>query len=110
MKLSDSLTYRQLTAFFIPLGISASLTSVTHVIINGTLSRGENAAFIIACYAIAMSIFGILERPAIIFRQTSSTLVQDQKAFKLLSKFFINVLIGIMAINAVISFTPIGKW
>src|SRR5690625_2714802 len=96
--------------FFIPLGISSSLTSVTHVIINGTLSRGENAAFIIACYAVAMSLFGIIERPMVIFRQTSSALVHDRKAFKLLRKFFIYILLTIMSISTVIAFSPIGTW
>src|SRR5699024_12093737 len=89
--------------FFIPLGVSASLTSVTHVIINGTLSRGDNAAFIIACYAVAMSLFGIIERPIIIFRQTSSALVHDRKAFKILSRFFIYVLFTIMLISSIIA-------
>src|SRR5690625_7994846 len=83
------LSYRQLSAFFIPLGISASLTSITHVIINGTLSRGEDAAFIIACYAVAMAVFGIIEKPMIVFRQASSALVTDKRSFKLLGIFFI---------------------
>jgi len=104
------LSYKQLMLFFIPLGVSASLTSVTHVIINGTLSRGDNAAFIIACYAVAMSLFGIIERPIIIFRQTSSALVHDRKAFKILSRFFIYVLFTIMLISSIIAFSPIGTW
>lgn len=104
------ISYRQLCAFFIPLGVSASLTSVTHVIINGTLSRGDNAAFIIACYAIAMSLFSIIERPMIVFRQTSSALVTDKVSFKLLSTFFIYVLGVIMLISSVIAFSPLGKW
>src|SRR5690625_2562110 len=58
------LTYGQLSAFFIPLGISASLTSITHVIINGTLSRGDHAAFIIASYAVAMS---LLDRKSVVW-------------------------------------------
>ena len=104
------ISYGKLTAFFIPLGVSASLTSVTHVIINGTLSRGEHAAFIIACYAVAMSIFGILERPMIVFRQTSSTLVADKPSFKLVGKFFLYVLAALMIVSAVIAFSPLGDW
>lgn len=110
MQSNSSLSYKQLIAFFIPLGISASLTSITHVIINGTLSRGDNAAFIIACYAVAMSLFGIIERPIIIFRQTSSALVNDQKAFKLLRTFFVYILLMIMFISTVIAFSPISTW
>ena len=104
------LTYKKLTAFFIPLGISASLTSISHVIINGTLSRGENAAFIVACFAVAMSVFGIIERPMIVFRQASSALVTGKKSFKLLSTFFIYILIIIMAISLILGYTPVGTW
>ncbi|MEI3605223.1 multi antimicrobial extrusion protein MatE [Pseudogracilibacillus sp. SE30717A] len=110
MQQNDRLTYKQLSAFFIPLGVSASLTSITHVIINGTLSRGEDAAFIIACYAVAMSVFGIIERPMIVFRQASSTLVNDRKSFKTLSIFFLYILAGIMVISAIIIFTTLGDW
>lgn len=104
------LSYKQLSFFFIPLGISASLTSFTHIIINGTLSRGEDAAFIIACYAVAMALFGIIERPILVFRQASSALVSDQHSFKLVHTFFIYILLFIMAICITLGYTPIGKW
>lgn len=110
MQSSGRLSYGQLSAFFIPLGVSASLTSITHVIINGTLSRGEHAAFIIACYAIAMSLFSILERPMIVFRQTSSALVTDKMSFKLVGRFFLYVLAVTMLISIVIAFSPLGHW
>jgi hypothetical protein len=104
------LSYRQLSAFFIPLGISASLTSITHVIINGTLTRGEDAAFIIACYAVAMALFGIIEKPMIVFRQASSALVTDRKSFRLLGSFFIYILLFTMFISLILGFTSIGDW
>lgn len=104
------LSYKQLSFFFIPLGISASLTSFTHIIINGTLSRGEDAAFIIACYAVAMALFGIIERPILVFRQVSSALVTDRYSFKLVHTFFIYILLFIMAICVALGYTPIGKW
>lgn len=110
MKLTGPLTYRQLFAFFIPLGVSASLTSITHVIINGTLSRGDQAAFIIACYAVAFGLFGILERPVLIFRQAASALVTDLNSFKLLRTFLFHVLTVIMILCAMIGFTPLGEW
>lgn len=110
MDSAGGLTYKKLTAFFIPLGISASLTSISHVIINGTLSRGDNAAFIVACFAVAMSVFGIIERPMIVFRQASSALVTDKKSFNLLGTFFIYILIIIMAISLILGYTPIGTW
>ncbi|WP_125554231.1 multi antimicrobial extrusion protein MatE [Salibacterium salarium] len=86
------------------------MTAVTHVIINGTLSRGDNAAFIIACYAVAFSMFGVVEKPMIVFRQTSSALVRDMKSFKSLAFVFVYVSITMISISMIISFTPIGNW
>ncbi|UUZ93867.1 hypothetical protein LJK87_04030 [Paenibacillus sp. P25] len=45
------ITYRRLLAFFIPLGISASLVTISHVIINSTLARSAHPEIIIASYA-----------------------------------------------------------
>lgn len=104
------LTYKKLSAFFIPLGVSASLTSITHVIINGTLSRGENAAFIIACYAVAMGVFGIVERPMLVFRQVTSALVKNHRDFKLVSIFFIYVIVVALAGCTILGYTPVGSW
>ncbi len=110
MSQQAGLSYRQLSTFFIPLGISASLTSITHVIINGTLSRGDDAAFIIACYAVAMAVFGIIEKPMIVFRQASSALVTDRRSFKLLGVFFVYISIATMIISVILGYTPIGNW
>ncbi|WP_082234938.1 hypothetical protein [Halobacillus massiliensis] len=110
MKENSSLSYNQLNAFFIPLGFSASLTAITHVIINGTLSRGDNAAFIIACYAVAFAIFGIIERPVIVFRQTCSALVKDTRSFKKLAVFMIWPLAFIMMICLLMIYSPFGEW
>ncbi|MGY4691562.1 multi antimicrobial extrusion protein MatE [Salibacterium sp. K-3] len=106
----SNLTYKTLAAFFIPLGISSSLTSLTHIIINGTLSRGDNAAFIVACYAVAFSMFGIVEKPMIVFRQTSSALVRDKKTFQPLFVVFLYVTGVMMTVSFIISFTPLGRW
>ncbi len=108
--MDNQLSYKKLSAFFIPLGISASLTSITHVIINGTMTRGENAAFIIACYAVAFALFGIVERPIIVFRQTCSALVHDKQSFKLLTLFLLYVMGGIFLISSIVAYTPIGDW
>ncbi|MBM7572751.1 multi antimicrobial extrusion protein MatE [Aquibacillus albus] len=107
---SEGLSYKHLLAFFIPLGFSASLTAITHVIINGTMSRGENAAFIIASYAVAMSIFGIIEKPLIIFRQTCSALVKNKKSFKVLFLFLLYVVAAVLLVCFILGFTPIGDW
>ncbi|RXZ01683.1 hypothetical protein [Fictibacillus sp. S7] len=77
-QVNPNFSLMKMLAFFIPLGFSASLTSITHVIINGTLGRADHAEIIIANYAIALSLFGIIERPVLVFRQTCSALVKGK--------------------------------
>src|SRR5690625_2596042 len=57
-----------------------------------------------------MAVFGIVEKPMIVFRQASSALVTDRRSFKLLGVFFIYILIATMIISAILSYTPIGNW
>lgn len=100
----------RMLAFFIPLGVSASLTSLSHVIINGTLSRADHAEIIISHYAIALSLFGVLEKPVLAFRQTSSALVRGRPSFHILRRFFWKVTLLISVLCTFISFTPFGDW
>ncbi|MDN4524172.1 multi antimicrobial extrusion protein MatE [Fictibacillus fluitans] len=109
-KVNPNFSLMRMLAFFIPLGFSASLTSITHVIINGTLGRADHAEIIIANYAIALSLFGIIERPVLVFRQTCSALVKGQASFQVLFSVFVRVTIAIFLVCALIGFTPLGNW
>ncbi|CAG7650703.1 multi antimicrobial extrusion protein MatE [Paenibacillus allorhizosphaerae] len=104
------ISFRQLLAFFIPLGISASLVTISHVIINSTLARSAHPELIIASYALPMSILGITERPAVLLRQTCSALVRDRRSFRAMSLVGVYVLGSIFLIGGLISYTPVGPW
>jgi Na+-driven multidrug efflux pump len=80
------------------------------VIINGTLGRADQAELIIANYALALSLFGIIERPVLVFRQTSSALVKGRSSFKMLAAFFIKVTLFISLVCVILGFTPLGEW
>jgi len=94
--------------FFLPLGLSASLVTLSHVIINGTLARAPQPELVIAGYAIAQSIFGLTERPAVLLRQTSSALVRDRTAFRALGRLAFGLIVLIVLIGSVIAYTPLG--
>ncbi|PYI56414.1 multi antimicrobial extrusion protein MatE [Paenibacillus flagellatus] len=103
------LTMGQLFAFFIPLGLSASLVTISHVIINSTLARSADPEIIIASYAIGLSMLGIIERPAILLRQTCSALVRDRTSFKAMTTVAVCLLIGMFGAGLLISYTPVGR-
>jgi hypothetical protein len=104
------LTYRRLLAFFLPLGLSASLVTISHVIINGTLARSDHPELVIASYSVAMSLMGITERPAVLLRQTCSALVRDRVSFRAMSFVAYCVLACIVLVGALIAYSPLGQW
>ncbi|MFD2614204.1 multi antimicrobial extrusion protein MatE [Paenibacillus gansuensis] len=110
MSASEPLRLRQLFAFFLPLGLSASLVTISHVIINSTLARSAEAETVIASYAIALSLLTITERPAVLLRQSCSALVRDRLSFRAMSAVAYYVFGAIFLIGLLVSFTPVGEW
>ncbi|MBP3950144.1 multi antimicrobial extrusion protein MatE [Bacillus suaedae] len=100
----------RILAFFVPLGLSAILVTLSHIIINGTLARGENAEVIIASFVIAMSLFSIMERLGVLLRNACSALVRDKVSFKMMTIVAVYVVSALMLISAIIAYTPIGWW
>jgi progressive ankylosis protein len=109
-KQEAAVTYGRLSSFFIPLGISASLVTISHSIINSTLARSDNPETIIAAYAIAMSMLGILERPAILLRQTCSALVRDRISYRAMTRVTLYVIAAIFVMGLLICYTPLGAF
>jgi progressive ankylosis protein len=103
-------TMKRLVLFFLPLGLSSCLVTITHVIINATLSRAAQPELIISAYAIGMSLFILTERPAVLIRQTCSTLVRDRISFKAMSGVTKLLIAGCILIGAIISYTPVGPF
>jgi Na+-driven multidrug efflux pump len=105
---SAGVTLAKLWAFFLPLGLSASLVTISHVIINSTLARSHSPELIISSYAIAMSLMGIIEKPAILLRQTCSALVRDRISFRATQRLTWIVIACILLVGGMISYSPVG--
>ncbi len=105
-----ALSMRQLLFFFAPLGASASLITVSHVIINSTLARSSDPEVIIASYVIALTLLGLIERPAVLLRHTCSALVRDHISFKAFSRVALIVISSLMVLGLSLSYTLLGEW
>lgn len=103
------LNYMRLLAFFFPLGLSASLVTLSHVIINSTLARSSTPEITISGYALALSIFTLSERPAVMLRQTCSALVQDRISFAVMTKLTLILIAATTSFGFIIGFTPVGS-
>lgn len=110
MKNEGQPTIPGLFRFFIPLGLSASLSIVSHLIINGTLARSPDPETAIAGFSLAMSFFIILERVSNILRQTSSALVRDEISFQTVQKVTYQTLFVIFLLSAFFVYSPFGEW
>jgi progressive ankylosis protein len=109
-KTVEDVNMKSLFIFFIPLGLSASLVTISHIIINSTLVRAENSEFILASYAIAMSLFAITERLGNLLRQTCSSLVRDKESYKLMSHFAFYLIVCLMLVAISVAYTPVGDF
>lgn len=104
-----AISLAQMFAFFIPLGLSSSLVTISHVIINGTLTRSAHPEAIVSSYAVAMSLLGITEKPAVLLRQTCSALVRDRISFRAISMVAAYLLAGIVLIGWLVAYTGVGR-
>lgn len=107
---AEPLSTKKILLFFLPLAASASLVTLSHVIINSTLARAAHAEIVISAYAIALSIFSITERPAVLLRQTCSALVHDRNTFSAMARVTSYAVLCILFIGFTISYTPLGVW
>lgn len=107
---AEKVSVRGILRFFVPLGLAASLVSLSHVIINSTLARAPDPESTIAAYTIAMSIFTITERPAVFLRQTCSALAADRTGFRSVAVVMVYVLLFTLGFGTLLSYTPLGPW
>jgi hypothetical protein len=99
---------RQIIAFFIPLGLASCIVTISHVIINSTLSKAAHPEIVIASYAIGMSLLPLFDRPASYLRQVSATFSRDQHSFQSVANVTWLVIAGIIVVGGLISYTPLG--
>jgi hypothetical protein len=94
--------------FYIPMGASALLAGLTHVIINGVLARSEHPDVTISSYAVALSFSFLLDLPMNIIRQASSKYARDRISFRSVARLTVMITVILTLISLMISWTPFG--
>ncbi|WP_089969026.1 multi antimicrobial extrusion protein MatE [Lihuaxuella thermophila] len=105
-----SISFKELAFFFLPLGFSSLLVNLSHILINATLARSPYPEATIASYAVAMSLFGLFEKPVVLLRQTCSALVRDRISFAAMSKVTAYTLAAIFLLSLLIAYSPLSEW
>lgn len=100
----------RLLLFYLPMGASALLASLTHIIINAVLARSSQPDLTISGYALALSLSFILEQAIAPLRQTSAKFVRDRHSFREMGRMIVTI-VGIIAFfNVLIAWTPLGRF
>jgi progressive ankylosis protein len=94
--------------FYVPMGTSALLAALTHVIINGVLARSPHPDITISSYAVALSLSFLLDLPMNIVRQASSKFAKDRTSFGTVARLTGVVVVILLTISVVIGWTPLG--
>jgi len=94
--------------FYIPLAITALLTTLTHTLFNAGLGRLSKPEIYISAFAVAKSLMHLFESPITMLRQTYSTLVVDQDSMRKVRVFctWLITIIGILF--AIFIYSPIS--
>lgn len=105
-----TISFKELAFFFLPLGFSSLLVNLSHILINATLARSLYPEVTIASYGVAMSLFGLFEKPVVLLRQTCSALVRDRVSFAAMAKVTAFTLAAILLLSLLIAYSPLSEW
>ena len=105
----NRLTYNQLFAFFIPLGTSTLLISISNMLLNRCLGYLPNAEFYISSFSVSRTLMLLFMSPVTIIALALTTFTQSISSFKKVSKYGITSIILLQIWFFVMAFTPIGK-
>lgn len=103
-RISSSTLFR----FFGPMSLSACLATFSFLIINAALARSSDPQAALSSYAIAFSLYLILERPLMQLRQTSTAFVRDQRSFSAMNRVAVEIWLATLAAGMLLLLTPIG--
>lgn len=96
----------ELTSFFIPLGLTASLMMFTHSILSAGLSRTINPTISTAAHAVALSLSDMAGGPLCQIRQTAMALVTSRQSFQAVRRVFLTTTAGFIALMFAIAYVP----
>lgn len=100
---------KPMLAFFVPLALTALLTTVTHTLFNAGLGRLAQPEIFMSAFAVAKSLMHLFESPITMLRQTYTALVTDPQSMKQVRKFCTRLIIIVGILFAIFIYSPIAK-
>ena len=86
-KATDSVTYRKVLLFWLPLALSWLLMTFESLWIQGVIGRKPDAETQLAAFGLMFSLSVLIETPVIMLLATSNALSRDRQSFRTLWRF-----------------------
>ncbi len=101
------MSYRKVLVFWLPLALSWLLMTFEGLLIQGVIGRKPDAETQLAAFGLLFSLSVLIETPVIMLLATSNALSRDRQSFRTLWRFMMSVNIVVVAIAALMAFTPL---
>ncbi len=101
------MSYRKVLVFWLPLALSWLLMTFEGLLIQGVIGRKPDAETQLAAFGLLFSLSVLIETPVIMLLATSNALSRDRQSFRMLWRFMMSVNIVVVAIAALMAFTPL---
>ncbi len=109
-KTEIELNYGKLLKFFLPLGLTPLVISVTHSIVDAAIARLPYPVISLAVYGVVKSMTHMIASPTIMCRQLFISMVDDRDSYDLIFKFCWLMCALFVVILFIMAFTPLGGW
>ena len=103
------LNYGELTAFFLPLALSAMLMMSSHSIMSSAMARTAEAEIALAAFAVATSISMMFESPCYNIRRMATALFDDKTSLKNVMVVGAGVVVASVTLMIPVAFTGFGR-
>ena len=105
----SKITYYNLFIFFIPLGTSTLLISISNMLLNRCLGYIPNPEFYISSFSVARTLMLLFMSPISVISLVVTTFTENKKTFKKVTKFGLISIVLLQAWFFLLAFSPVGK-
>ncbi len=105
----NKITFYKLLVFFIPLGTSTFLISISNMLLNRCLGYIPNSEFYISSFSVARTLMLLFMSPVSIIALVVTTFTQNKNTFKKVTKFALITITLLQIWFFVLSFTDISR-
>lgn len=100
----------ELLYFFVPLGLTFLLISVTHSLFNAALARLPSPEIYLAGFTVAKSLLQVIQNPIAMIKQTVTALISDSKSYFKVRKFVLTLVSIIVFSFVILAYSGGSRW